>query len=378
MRVPVKKLLVFSMILISVSWPGTIQSGFSQIIESSSQATNSTGQKKEFIQGIIPSVCFWSAQMAFDYQRRPVMGILVSDFCNSSGKEIAFGDEISRGIRAALNKQKQFHVYGKEDPLSQNLRQSLAFDFFWSVPSQRKFQQELLTKFKPFPVDLVVTGQVSKVAEDQLRVIVNFIPFFEGINLVETESGRTDIHSEQFLSPVLSPQEITEALTVIQKPPIPKGHLVIVSLINFEKGKSSGRARRASLNTMTRVTSGNSPGEPRKLKSYNDLSCWLDDQSLSVFTEWKDQRKKEYYDILSGFAADTIWFDNLIEEGPHAIFFSFAKEPAKNQYKTFLNSFSIKPGTSNYLFFTFYSDSQGEPVVRVRHIVDSQNRPLPF
>lgn len=378
MRVPVKKFLVFSMILISVSLPGTIQSGFPQKIEIPPQATDSTGQKKEFIQGLIPSVCFWSAQMAFDYQRRPVMGILVSDFCDSSGKEIALGDEISRVLRAALNKQKQFHVYGKEDSLSQNLRQSLASDFPWSVSSQRKFQQELQTKFKSFPVDLVVTGQVSKVAEDQLRVVVNFIPFFKGINLVETESGRTDIHSEQFLSPVLSPQEMAGALTVIQKPPIPKGRLVIFSLINFERGKSPGRDQRASLNTTAKVTSGDSPSGPRKLKSYNDLSCWLDDQSLSVLTEWDDQKKKEYYDILSGFAADTIWFDNLIEEGPHAIFFSLAKEPAKNQYKTFLNSFSIKPGTSNYLFFSLQSDSLGDPAVRVRHIIDPENRSLPF
>ncbi len=306
------------------------------------------------------------------------MGVLVSDFCNSSGKEIALGDEISRELRAALNKQKQFHVYGKEDPLSQSLRQSLASDFHWSVSSQRKFQQDLLTKFKSFPVDLVVTGQVSKVAEDQLRVVINFIPFFEGINLVETESGRTNIHSEQFLSPILSPREIAEALIVIQKPPVPKGRLVIVSLVNFEKGKGPGPDRRASLNTIARVTGGDSPGGPRKLKSYRDLTCWLDDQSLSILTEWEDQKKKEYYDILSGFAADSIWFDNLIEEGPHAIFFSLAKEPAKNQYKTFLNSFSVKPGTSNYLFLTLYSDSLGEPAIRVRHIVDPQNRSLPF
>ena len=366
------------MILISVSLPGAIQSGFSQKIEIPSQAANSTGQTKEFIQGLIPSVCFWSAQMAFDYQRRPVMGVLVSDFCNSSGKEIALGDEISRKLRAALNKQNQFHVYGKEDPLSQNLRQSLASDFFWSASSQRKFQQELLTKFKPFPVDLVVTGQVSKAAEDRLRVVVNFIPFFERINLVESESGRTDIHSEQFLSPVLSPQEIDEALTVIQKPTIPKGRLVIVSLTDFEKGKSPGRDRRAFLNTTPRVTGGDFPTGPRKLKSYSDLSCWLDEQSLSVLTEWEDQNKKEYYDILSGFAADTIWFDNSIEEGPHTIFFSLAKDPAKNQYKTFLTSFFIKPGTSNYLFFTLYSDTLGEPAVRVRHIADPENRSLPF
>jgi hypothetical protein len=378
MRVPVKKFLIFSMILISVSLPGTIQSGFSQKIETPSQTANSSGQKKEFIQGLIPSVCFWSAQMAFDVQRRPVMGVLVSDFCNSSGKEIALGDEISRELRAALNKQKQFHVYGKEDPLSQNLKQSLASDFLWSASSQRKFQQELLTKFKPFPVDLVVTGQVSKAAEDRLRVVVNFIPFFERINLVETESGRTNVHSEQFFSPVLSPQEIDEALTVTQKPPIPKGRLVIISSTNFEKGKSPGRDRRASLNTTPRVTGGDFPAGPRKLKSYSDLNCWLDDQSLSVLTEWEDQNKKEYYDVLSGFAADTIWFDNSIEEGPHAIFFSLAKDPAKNQYKTFLTSFFIKPGTSNYLFFTLYSDSLGEPAVRVRHIIDPENQSLPF
>jgi hypothetical protein len=68
----------------------------------------------------------------------------------------------------------------------------------------------------------------------------------------------------------------------------------------------------------------------------------------------------------------------MITEGPHSIFFSLAQTSSKNRFNTFSKSFSIKGGTSNYLFFSIYSDPMGEPEVRIRHILDPENRPTPF
>jgi hypothetical protein len=278
-------------------------------------------------------------------------------------------------LRGALNKGKQFHVYGKEHPVSQSLKTSITADPKWSVPSQKTFQQNLLKKFKQFPVDLIITGQVSPEPENRIKVTANLIPFYRPISLVESESGRTDIRTEQFLSPVLSSQEINKGLSVIQIPTVIKGRLVIVALIKGEKDKYSKGGHLSSGGTKIYRDSFGTSGNPLSL---NDITCWLDDKELTPVKDWGDFKKKEYLDILSGFGADTIWCDDMITEGPHLIFLSLANTPSKNRFKTFSKSFSIKGGTSNYLFFGVHSDPMGEPEVRVRHIVDPENRSLPF
>jgi hypothetical protein len=256
------------------------------------------------------------------------------------------------------------------------LKAGLTADPKWSASSQRNFQQNLLKKFKPFPVDLIITGQVSQEQGNRIRVTANLIPFYKPISLVESESGRTDIRTEQFLSPALSLQEIDRCLSVIQIPVVPKGRLVIVSLLKMKKGKNPDRGTLLSQYGATGKSVGDSSETVLRPLSLSDITCWLDDKELSVIRDWQDFKKKEYHDILSGFDADTIWFDDMITEGPHSIFFSLAQDPLKNRFKTFSKSFSVKGETSNYLFFSMDTDPSGEP--EVQHIIDPENRSTPF
>lgn len=374
MQGPMKKILVLSMILGLLMLGGMIQTGAAQKVETPSQPTHFSKLIKGFIRNLNQSVSSLAADLGFDYRLRPVVGILVSSFYNPAGEEIEMGNQIALELRAALNKGNQFHVYGNEHPVSQSLKASLTVDPKWSTASQRNFQQNLLKKFKQFPVDLIITGQVSQEPENRIKVTANLIPFYKTISLVESESRRTDIRTEQFLSPGLTSQEIKKGLSVIQIPTVAKGRLVIIGLIKDEKDKYSGDALASRGTKIYRDSSGTS-GMPLSL---NDIACWLDDKELSIVRDWADFKKKEYLDILSGFGADTIWYDDMITEGPHLIFFSLAQTPTKNRFKTFSKSFSIKGGTSNYLFFWTHSDTMGESEIRVRHILDINNRSLPF
>lgn len=373
-----KKIFVLYLMLGLLLLGGMIQTGEAQKVETSSQSTNVSELIRELIQNLNQSISSSAAGLSFDYQERPVVGVLVSDFYNPAGKEIEMGNLIALELRAALNKGKQFHVYGKEHPVSQSLKASLTIDPKWSTLSQRNFQQNLFKKFKPFPVDLVIIGQVSREPDNRIKVTVNLIPFYKSIRLVESERGRTDIRTEQFFSPAFSSEELDQGLSVIQIPTVAKGRLVIVALTKMGKGKYSGRGTLSSRGKTTAKNLGGSFDSPLKSLSISDISGWLDDKELSVVKDWEDFNKKEYHDILGGFGADTIWFDDMITEGPHLIFLSIAQNTAKNRFKTFSKSFSIKGGTSNYLFFSIYSDPMGEPEFRVRHILDLENRSTPF
>jgi len=378
MRGPMKKIFVFSIILSLLVLAGTIHIGYAQKDEVLSTPTIISDAKKSFIQNLIQSISFQAADLGFDYYQRPVLGILVSDFCNSFGESIEIGNEISSELRAALNKEKQFHVYGKEHPVNQSLKASLIADPLWKSSSQRNFQLDLLRRFKSFPVDWIVTGQISPEAGNRLKVTVNLIPFDKPISLVESETGRTDIRREQFLSPALSTQEIEKGLSVIQIPTVAKGRLVIVALMKIKKSKQTWPQTIPIQSRTPAKINWDSDETTGKVLSFQDITCWLDDKELTVKKDWEDFKKKEYLDILSGFGADTIWFDDMIKEGPHSIFISLAQDSSKNKYKTFSKSFTIKGETSNYLVFSIYSDLLGESEVRVHHILDPENRSLPF
>lgn len=373
-----KKIFILSMILGFLMWGGMIQTGYAQKIETPSQPTNSPESLKGFIQNLNQSVSSLAADLGYDFQNRQEVGVLVSNFSNPAGEEIEIGNQIASELRGALNKGKQFHVYGKDHPVSQSLKASLAVDPKWSTSSQRNFQQNLLKKFKPFPVDLIITGQVTQEPENRIKVTVNLIPFYKPISLVESERGRSDIRTEQFLSPALPSQEMDKGLSVIQIPTVPKGRLVIVSLMKMEEGKHSGRWTLMSQERTTPKNIGGSPGSPLRPLSLMDITGWLDDKELTVIRDWEDFKKKEYHDILGGFGADTIWFDDMVAEGPHRIFFSIAQTPSKNRFKTFSKSISIKGGTSNYLLLSIYPDGMGEPEVRILHILDPENKSTPF
>jgi hypothetical protein len=378
MQGQIKKIIVFSISFSFLVFGIMVQSGYGQRSEASTQPASLSDSTKGFIKIICDSISSEAAQIGFDYDQRPVVGILVSDFYNSAGEEIDLGNQIALELRATLNSGKQFHVYGKEHPVSQSLKTSLTSDPPWRVSSQRKFQQNLLNKFAPFPVDLIITGLVSPESGNRLKVTVNLIPFYKPITLVESESRRTDILRKQFFSPDLSTQEIDKGLAVIKISKVEKGRLIVVSLMKIMKSKYPGREILSSKDRAATKIKWDTDEVTEKPLSLKDINCWLDDKELSVIKDWDDIKKKEYYNILSGFGADTIWFEDHVIAGPHSIFFSIPLGPSSKQFKTISKPFSIKSGTTNYLFFSIHSVATGELEVRVRHILDPENRSLPF
>jgi len=348
-----KKTFVLSSILVLLLWSGIIQAAETQKVEASSSSPNFSEFLKGLTQQMNQSVSSLAADLGFDYQERPIVGILVSDFYNTKGEEIEIGNQIALELRGALNRGNQFHVYGKDHPVSQSLKASLQADLPWSTLSQRNFQQILYKKFKLFPVDLIIIGQVSQESETRLKVTTKLIPFYKPISLVESERARTDIRTEHFFSSPLSSQEMEKGLSVIQIPTVAKGRLVILASLK--------------------------PQISPKALSLNNINCWLDDKEISVVKEWEDfNKKKEYHDILGGFGAETLWFDDVVVEGPHSFFLSLAQSTAKNKFKNFSKPFFIKRGTSNYLLFSISLDATGEPDLKIRYILDPENRSTPF
>jgi hypothetical protein len=368
MRGPVKKLWIFSVMFVFLMSTGMVQNSRAQKEAPPAQSVALPDSLQGFVQTMTESVAGKAAHLGFDYRLRPVIGVIVADFLNSSGQDIELGNLLGMKIRAGLEKGNQFHVYGKDHPVSQSLKTSINADPQWSAASQRVFQQNLLRKFSPFPVDLIITGQVSQLEGNRLKIDINLIPFHETISLVESESGRTVIQREQYLSPTLSSTEIEKGLSVIQIPQAAKGRVVILSSMKIKRSKypESGKAG---------PTLYNNTGKNIFEKN---LFCWLDDKELRSSKNWEGFRKKDYHNLLSGFEGDTIWFDDTMEEGKHFLFFSLAKNHSTRTYKTFSESFSVKSGTTNYLFFFLVLDSLGEPQVRVHHVVDPQNRLQPF
>lgn len=381
MRGQMKKTIISILFLIVVLLGGALQNSFGQQDEGFLKSTRPEDSKQIFIQNLIQSLSSQAANLAFDYQLRPVIGVLVADFTDPSGEEIALGNEIASGLRATLNRGQQFHVYGREHPVCQRLRLELAKDRQWTSVSQRLFKKALVQEFSGSPVDLIIIGQVKKTTEtgNQLKIEVSLIPFYKSITRVEGETGRIDILKQQFLSPALPPQEMTQALTVIKTPIIPKGRLIVISLINPERIKELSLQSRPPRQTPSAPKDNVVMHEANwKVGSLREIDCWVDEKECSTIQNWLDGRKKEYINILSGLGADTIWFDEWVTEGPHSFFLSLAQDASKNRYKTFSNSFSIKGGTSNYLFFFFQKDPLGDPKLQIQLITDPQNRSWAF
>ena len=141
-----KKTFVLASILVLLLWSGIIQAAETQKVEASSSSHNFSEFLKGLTQQMNQSVSSLAADLGFDYQERPIVGILVSDFYNTKGEEIEIGNQIALELRGALNRGNQFHVYGKDHPVSQSLKASLQADLPWSTLSQRNFQQILYKK----------------------------------------------------------------------------------------------------------------------------------------------------------------------------------------------------------------------------------------
>ncbi|MBA4393109.1 MAG: hypothetical protein C0407_06110, partial [Desulfobacca sp.] len=291
-----KKFFISIFVIGFIMVGSSIQAGHCQQVQDLLPSTKHGDLLSGFIQNMIQSISYRAADMAYDYTKRPVMGVLVADFFTTSGEEIVLGNDIAAELRATLNKGKQFHVYGKEHPVSQSLKTVLAKDPQWSGASQRKFQQDLLNNLRPFPVDLIITGQVSKemTGGDKLKIVIQLTPFIDPITLVESETGKTEFRREHFISSPLPPDVIGQALLVIKTPVVPKGRLMIVSFLNMDKGKEALFDATIPQDKAKKKLGAVLFEKTWKISSLKDINCWLDDKGLTTSQDWPEDKKKTY------------------------------------------------------------------------------------
>jgi len=67
-----------------------------------------------FFREILRQVAERSADLAYDYDTRPLIRTIVMDFHDQSGREIAVGNELSAYLRSGLDQENQFFIYGRE------------------------------------------------------------------------------------------------------------------------------------------------------------------------------------------------------------------------------------------------------------------------
>jgi hypothetical protein len=328
-----------------------------------------------FFQDVFQKVSKQAAGLGFDYYQRPVVKMAVFDFQDATGKEIRFGRDLADFLRLKGGQEKQFFIYGGEDPLVNTLRSYLQKDPQFKTGVQRAFQDS--TAFSRSPVDIVITGHILKEEDSRLTVRVNLIPLFKRVSAVEGELNRRNYTSLTFLSPRLTAEEMQQALTVLEKPKRKLSRLIILS--HLESAGSQGREKEENFLTGSFPAKGKDffKKESWQLERVNDLAFWLDEKEIKILKaeDWEDSRKRLYHDVLSGFKAGQIWFDNDLAPGEHSLVVSL---PVNGSYKTFIRSFLVREDTTYYLYFSVITNNRKEPVLQVRYIADASNTLLPF
>ena len=151
-----------------------------------------------------------SADLVYDYDTRPLIRTVIMDFHDPSGQEIAVGNELSAYLRAGLDRENQFSIYGREQ-----IRRSLGH-FFQVNRGMRPYTvsrlQELVPAIFKKPIHLIVAGEIRKTDENQLQVNVTLIPFYQQLKPVEMEAESLHFPQLSFLTPKLTDEEITLAL----------------------------------------------------------------------------------------------------------------------------------------------------------------------
>jgi hypothetical protein len=336
-----------------------------------------------FYQEILSQVAERSADLVYDYDTRPLIRTVILDFHDPSGQEIAVGNELSAYLRAGLDRENQFYIYGREQ-----IRRSLGH--FFQVnrgmrPDAVSRLQELVPAIFKKPIHLIVAGEIRKTDEHQLQVNVTLIPFYRQLNPVEIEAESLPFPQLSFLSSGMTDEEIKQALA---KPISEKrlainpgyGRLIILSNYLLEKPREQ---ERRYLGTLEATQPSDQKGQEGALRQLNlgdpqDLTGWLDKQELFIFEERQIANLKDYYhNVLSGFGADQIWFDAEVKGGYHQLAFSVFPVNTLNK-KAVSYPFKLTPGTTTYLIVTVVSQPQKDPKVSIRMVVDPDNRVYPF
>jgi hypothetical protein len=357
--------------------------GFSADSSSLPFASPAFKNLEPFYKEILRQVAERSADLAYNYDTRPLIRTIIMDFHDPSGQEIAVGQELSAYLRSGLDRENQFFIYGREQ-----IRRSLGHFFQVSQgmkPSQVSRLQEVVPVVFKQPIHLIVAGEIRKTEANQLQVDVTLIPFFKPLKPVEMEAERLLFPRISFLSPKLGDEEIKQALAKPnsdQHTPINPlyGRLIILSNYLLEKPREQ---ERRYLGTLESSRPSSERGPEVSLKQVNlgdpqDLLCWLDKQELFIFEERQIGNFKDYYhNILSGFGADQIWFDAEVIGGDHQLAFSIFPVNALNK-KAVSYPFQLKPGSTTYLVVSVVAQPQKDPEVSIRVVVDPDSRTYPF
>ena len=290
-----------------------------------------------FFREILRQVAERSADLVYDYDTRPLIRTIVMDFHDQSGQEIAVGNELSAYLRAGLDQENQFFIYGREQ-----IRRSLGH-FFQVSQGMQPYQVSRLQEAVPVvfkkPIHLIVAGEIRKTGEKQLQVNITLIPFYQQLKPVEMEAASLPFPRFSFLSAQTGRRSNNQALAK----PISEqrmainpdyGRLIILSNYLLEKPREQ---ERRYLGTLESTRPASEKGQELTLKQINlgdpqDLICWLDKQELFIFEEGQIENLKDfYYNILSGFGVDQIWFDAEVRGGEHQLAFSIFPVNALNK-----------------------------------------------
>jgi hypothetical protein len=377
----IKYLFIFS-IGISMTVAGN-KTGFASDSSAGPFASPAFKDLNPLYQEILKQVAERSADLAYNYDTRPLIRTVIMDFHDPSGLEIAVGNDLSAYLRSGLDLENQFYIYGREQ-----IRRSLGH--FIQVnkgikPYMVSRLQELVPIVFKKQIHLIVAGEIRKTDENQLLINVTLIPFYQQLRPVEMEAESLSFPQLSFLSPKMTDEEIKQALA---KPKSEKslainpgyGRLIILSNYLLEKPREQERRYLGTLEA-TRPSSEKGPeGALRHLNMGDpqDLTGWLDKQELFVFEERQIGNLKDYYhNLLSGFGADHIWFDAEVKGGDHLLAFSVFPVNALTK-KAVSSPFRLTPGATTYLLVRVVSQPQKDPDVSIRIVVDPDNQVYPF
>ena len=325
-----------------------------------------------FYQEVLRQVAERSADLVYDYDTRPLIRTVVLDFHDPSGQEIAVGNELSAYLRAGLDRENQFYVYGREQ-----IRRSLGH-FFQVNRGMRPYTvsrlQELVPAIFKKPIHLIVAGEIRKTEENQLQVNITLIPFYQQLKPVEMEAESLFFPQLSFLTPKQTDEEITLALA---KPKSEKGsaanlnygRLIVLSNYLLEKPREQERRYIGTLEASRPTQEKGQEGILRQvnLGDPQDLVCWLDNQELFVFEEKQIGNLKDYYhNILGGFGAEQIWFDAEVKGGDHQLAFSVFPVNSLNK-KAVSYPFKLAAGTTTYLMVSVVSQPQKDPALSIQN-----------
>jgi hypothetical protein len=377
----IKCLLIFS-VGISLTIGGNT-TGFASDSSAGAFPSPAFNNLKPFYQEILRQVAERSADLVYDYDTRPLIRTVIMDFPDQSGQEIAVGNDLSAYLRSGLDRENQFYFYGREQ-----IRRSLGH--FIQVNREMKPYlvsrlQELVQIVFKKPIHLIIAGEIRKTDENQLQINVTIIPFYQQLKPVEMEAERLSFPQLSFLSSKMTDEEIKQALA---KPKSEKGlainpgygRLIVLSNYLLEKPREQ---ERRYLGTLESTRPSSEKGQEGTLKQINlgdpqDLICWLDKQELFIFEEGQIENLKDfYYNILSGFGVDQIWFDAEVRGGDHYLAFSIFPVNALNK-KAVSYPFKLKPGTTTYLVVSIVAQPQKDPDVLIKMVVDPDSRTYPF